>query len=43
MRDKRQEFINNFNNYENTRFDFGIALLRTISNLKISAIHYINL
>ncbi len=43
MSDKRQEFINNFNNYENTRFDFGIALLRTISNLKISSIHLVSL
>ncbi len=23
MSDKEQEFTNNFNNYENTRFDFG--------------------
>ena len=30
MSDKRQEFINNFNNYENTRFDFGIAMLMTL-------------
>ena len=27
MEDQRQEFTNNFNNYENTRFDFGIAML----------------
>lgn len=30
MSDKRQEFTNNFNNYENTRFDFGIAMLMTL-------------
>lgn len=30
MGDQRQEFTNNFNNYENTRFDFGIAMLMTL-------------
>lgn len=30
MSDKRQEFTNNFNNYESTRFDFGIAMLMTL-------------
>ena len=30
MSDKRQNFTNNFNNYENTKFDFGIAMLMTL-------------
>ena len=30
MGDQRQEFTNNFNNYESTRFDFGIAMLMTL-------------
>lgn len=30
MSNKGQEFVNNFNNYENTRFDFGIAMLMTL-------------
>ena len=30
MEDQRQEFTNNFNNYESTRFDFGIAMLMTL-------------
>ena len=30
MSGKEQEFTNNFNNYENTRFDFGIAMLMTL-------------
>ena len=34
MGDKRQEFTNNFNNYESTRFDFGIAMLMTLFSKK---------
>lgn len=30
MGDKGQEFTNNFNNYESTRFDFGIAMLMAL-------------
>lgn len=30
MSDKRQTFTNNFNNYENSRFDVGIAMLMTL-------------
>lgn len=30
MSNEGQEFANNFNNYENTRFDFGIAMLMTL-------------
>ena len=30
MNNQGQEFTNNFNNYENTRFDFGIAMLMTL-------------
>jgi len=30
MNNQGQEFTNNFNNYESTRFDFGIAMLMTL-------------
>lgn len=30
MSDQRQEFDNNFSNYESTRFNFGIAMLMTL-------------
>lgn len=30
MRNQGQEFTNNFNKYESTRFDFGVAMLMTL-------------
>lgn len=30
MKNQGQEFTNNFNNYESTRFDFGIAMIMTL-------------